>query len=165
MTSSRREKDLSPRVRKAGYVESVEFPRWLLPAAALLIGLTVLMGALADAGGRLRNPGTGGFVYMAAVVIVAARVVYFDRKKRSTAKQLILGCLRWNLSCWKRSSPLASDIAGQDAAQSSFLQPGHAGLRLLRPTRAMRVAVTPTVELSVICNRGSARNDISPWRV
>ena len=79
-------------------------------AAALLIGLTLLMGALADAGGRLRNPGAGGFVYMAAVVIVAG-AIYFDRKKRSTAKQRILGCLSWNLSCRKRSSPPATDIA------------------------------------------------------
>ena len=80
-------------------------------AAALLIGLNLLMGALADAGGRLRNPGAGQFVYMAAVVIVAAGVVYFDRKKRSTAKRRILGCLSWNLSCRNLSSPPTTDIA------------------------------------------------------
>jgi len=48
---------------------------------------------------------------MAAVVIVAAGVVYFDRKKRSTAKRRILGCLSWNLSCRNLSSPPTTDIA------------------------------------------------------
>ena len=62
-------------------------------AAALLIGLTLLMGALADEGGRLRNPGGGGSVYMAAVVIVAVGVVYFDRKKRSTANSALSAVL------------------------------------------------------------------------
>src|SRR6516225_7715314 len=100
------------------------------------------MGALADAGGRFRNPGAGGFVYMAAVVIVAAGVVYFDRKERSTAKQRILGCLSWNLSCWKRSSPPATDIAVRAQLRVVPYNPVIAGLRLLRPAGPMRVAVT-----------------------
>jgi len=89
-------------------------------AAALLIGLNLLMGALADAGGRLRNPGAGGFVYMAAVVIVAG-AIYFDRKKRSTAKQRILGCLSPSSSRRRRDQLFLTALAAQvQCLQSPF---------------------------------------------
>lgn len=69
------------------------------------------MGALADAGGRLRNPGAGGSVYMAAVVIVAAGVVYFDRKKRSTANSAFLAVLAGTYRAGNDPPRRATDIA------------------------------------------------------
>jgi hypothetical protein len=66
-------------------VESVEFPRWVVAASILLIGLVLLLGALADNSGKLRMPGAGSVLCMAAVG-VAAVLSYSRRSRHSLGK-------------------------------------------------------------------------------
>ena len=73
------------RGRKRSFAESVEFPRWVVAAGVLLIGLVLLLGALADDSGKLRMPGAGSVLCMAAVG-VAAVLSYSRRSRHSLGK-------------------------------------------------------------------------------
>ena len=73
------------RRRKRSSAESVEFPRWVVAAGVLLIGLILLLGALADDSGKLRMPGAGSVLYLAAVIGVAAVLLYSRRSRHSRA--------------------------------------------------------------------------------
>ena len=68
------------RSRKQSFANSAVFPRWMLAAGVLLIGFMLLLGALSDASGRLRAPGLGSVLYMAAVSGVAAFLIYSGRR-------------------------------------------------------------------------------------
>ena len=70
----------APRVRNRKVSESVEFPRWILAASVLFIGLLLLLGAVSDVDGNLRKPGVGGYLYAAAVFGLAAGLVFIHRK-------------------------------------------------------------------------------------
>ena len=78
---------LAPRAGKQSFAESVEFPRWVLAVSVLWIGLTLLLGAIADPHGTLRRPGIGGYLYAGAVVVVAIMIARLDGKGR-TARTL-----------------------------------------------------------------------------
>ena len=83
---SRTTSRVSPRPRKRSFVESVEFPRRVVGAFVLIIGLVFWLGAISDAAGMLWIPGVGSMCYFAAVIGVAAFLVYGDRNRRSTGK-------------------------------------------------------------------------------
>ena len=74
------------RRRKRRFTESVEFPRWVVAAGVLLIGFVLLLGALADDSGKLRMPGAGAVLYVAAVIGVAAVLLHSRRSRHSPAK-------------------------------------------------------------------------------
>ena len=74
------------RRRKRRFAECVEFPRWVVAAGVLLIGLILLLGALADDSGKLRMPGAGSVLYLAAVIGVAAVLFYPRRSRHLPAK-------------------------------------------------------------------------------
>lgn len=67
------------RSRKRSFAESVEFPRWVLAAEVVLIGFMLLLAALSDSSGKVRTPGAGSILYMAAVLGVAALLIYVRR--------------------------------------------------------------------------------------
>ena len=74
------------RRRRRRFTESVEFPGWVVAAGVLLIGFVLLLGALADDSGKLRMPGAGSVLYMAAVIGVAAVLLHSRRSRHSPAK-------------------------------------------------------------------------------
>ena len=68
---------------KRSFAESVEFPRWILAAGVLLIGLMLLVATLADDSGKLNTPGTASVLYLTALIGIAAALIYSDRVRRS----------------------------------------------------------------------------------
>jgi hypothetical protein len=71
-----------PRPRKRSVADSVEFPRFILAAGVLVIGIILLFGALADASGKLSAPGIGSAIYMAVVVGIVIALIYVGRRWR-----------------------------------------------------------------------------------
>lgn len=77
---------MSYRRRKRDFVASVRFPRWVVAASILLIGSMLLLGALSDASGTLRRPNLGAVLYIAAIIGIAALVIYLDRTQDSAKR-------------------------------------------------------------------------------
>lgn len=96
---------LSSQVRKRKFVESVEFPRWIVAVGVLLIGFMLLLAETSDRDGNLNNPGIGGYLLIAAVVTIAAAISWIDRKRRSVIKQRVLSLTARILARYKTSSP------------------------------------------------------------
>lgn len=71
------------RSRRRTFAESVEFPRWILAAETVLIGLMLLLGALSDSSGAVRSPGVGSIVFIAAVIGIAVAVIHRGRNRSS----------------------------------------------------------------------------------
>jgi hypothetical protein len=66
--------------RKRSFEKTVEFPRWIVAASILLIGIMLLLGALSDASGRLKIPGVGSAFYLSLIIAIAAIVIYSCRR-------------------------------------------------------------------------------------
>lgn len=71
---------------KRTFAETAEFPQWILVGGVLLVGFLLLIGALSDASGKLSKPGLGSVLYMAALIGVAAVLLYSKRHRRSSIK-------------------------------------------------------------------------------
>ena len=95
---------LSLRVRKRRFTQSISPPRWVFAAAVLLIGFMLLLVGLSDREGIVRPPGLGGYLGIAAVLGIAAGVVYFDPGSLAAAKERVRVFISRNLSRAKRSS-------------------------------------------------------------
>ena len=77
---------LSQRARERRFANSVPFPRWVMAAFVLIIGLMLWLGVLADPLGDLRTPGLGSIFYVAAVIAVAIYLAYADRNRDTPGK-------------------------------------------------------------------------------
>jgi hypothetical protein len=74
-----RKRSLQPR--------DVPFPRTILAAFVVIIGLMLWMGVLSDPSGDLRTPGIGSILYVAAVIGLAALLAHADRHRDSAGKR------------------------------------------------------------------------------
>jgi hypothetical protein len=72
---------LSYRSRQRRFAKSFSFPRWITVPFVLIVGLMLWLGVLADPSGKLRMPGVGSILYVAAVIGVAALLAYIDRRR------------------------------------------------------------------------------------
>jgi uncharacterized membrane protein len=87
MSRSKTRATLSSRVRKRRFIETVEFPRGLLTIVVLLVGFVLLVAGLSEPSGELKKPGLGAYIYIAAVVGVAAYLLFAHRKGHSVGKR------------------------------------------------------------------------------
>ena len=69
----------SYRSRQRRFAKSASFPRWITIPFVLIIALMLWLGVLSDPSGRLRTPGIGSILYVAAVIGVAAYLARADR--------------------------------------------------------------------------------------
>jgi len=60
---------------KQGFTESVELPRWVVGVVVLIVGLILWLGADSDVTGKLRLPGPGSILCLAAVIGLAAFLI------------------------------------------------------------------------------------------
>jgi|HubBroStandDraft_4_1064222.scaffolds.fasta_scaffold2144448_1 drug/metabolite transporter (DMT)-like permease len=77
---------LSHRSRGRRFVKSSSFPRWITVPFVLIIGLILWLGVLSDPSGKLRAPGAGSILYVAAVIAAAGYLAYADRSRDSSGK-------------------------------------------------------------------------------
>jgi hypothetical protein len=61
------------------FAKSAAFPRWITVVSTLIIGLILWLVAVSDRSGHLRTPGAGSFLYVAAVIGLAALLASTDR--------------------------------------------------------------------------------------
>jgi hypothetical protein len=73
--------------RKRSFAKTAEFPRWIVAATILLIGIMLLLGALSDASGRLRIPGVGSALYLSLIIAIAAVIIYSGRRSSQRVRR------------------------------------------------------------------------------
>ncbi|HUA17824.1 MAG TPA: hypothetical protein VMB25_03705 [Bryobacteraceae bacterium] len=73
---------------KPGLAETAVFPRLVIAASVLWIGLMLVLGAIAAPDGTLRKPGLGSYLCAGAVLAAAAGVTRADPCLRA-AKDLL----------------------------------------------------------------------------
>jgi len=72
--------------RKRRFIETVELPRGLLAIVVLLVGFALLVAGLSEPSGELKKPGLGAYIYIAAVVGLAAYLLFAHQKGHSVGK-------------------------------------------------------------------------------
>jgi peptidoglycan/LPS O-acetylase OafA/YrhL len=75
------------RIRQQDSARSAALPRWIAVLAIVLVGFVLLLGALSDPQGNLGKPGVGGYLFIAALIMLAAGVAFGDRKRRPALRR------------------------------------------------------------------------------
>ena len=68
---------------KRSFAESVEFPRWVVCVAVLIIGFVFWLGAVSDNTGKLLKLGIGSILYFAAIAGMAACSLYAGSERNA----------------------------------------------------------------------------------